>query len=97
MGRKEIGVFKMGLFLIRQTREDLRQYLKENIVVGKKYSVKQIGADHGRAREQSNARAGGKYTAVAILPNVVTFKSPSGIIESFTLMDAVNIVQGIPV
>ena len=73
--------------------EELRKWLLENLVIGKTYNVTTNRVKEG----WSTANYIGGYKALAIYPHNVAFLSPGGHIESFTLMDAVNIAQGIPI
>lgn len=83
----------MEVFTVEQKKQDLRKYLRGKLVIGKLYTVKT-----GYKNEtNSSALYVGRYKALEIYPNTVLFQNPVGGMECFTLMDAVNIMQGIPI
>lgn len=83
----------MEVFTVEQKQQDLRKYLREKLVIGKLYTV-----SSGYKKEaNSSALYAGRYKALEIYPNTVLFQNPVGGMECFTLMDAVNIMQGIPI
>lgn len=83
----------MEVFTVDQKKRDLRKYLMDNLVIGRLYTVS-IGY---KKEINSSALYAGRYKALKIYPNAVLFQNPVGGLECFTLVDAVNIMQGIPI
>ena len=93
IGRKRSWYIRNGSFYSRAEETGF-----EEISEGEIGDRKAVHSFMGYKKEaNSSALYEGRYKALEIYPNTVLFQNPVGGLECFTLMDAVNIMQGIPI